>query len=270
MDVFSDEKAKQLPPTRGEFDHQIKFKEGAPDTIRCKVYQMNQAETKFTRNWIQDNLALGKIQESQSEITCPSFLIKKKNGTFRMVQDYRPINAWTILDKSPLPLIRTIVEDLEGMNLFSTFDIRSGYNNVLVKPEDRHKVAFKTTEGQYKPVVMPFGLINAPATFQRIINHYACPLQIKYGTKCFKVYLDDVLIATGKDDPTELHDQIVLEWLAICRKYQLFLQTEKCKFKQKQVDYLGLIIDGDKICPDPTKLKGLTKWPETLTSKGEV
>ena len=74
----------------------------------------------------------------------------------------------------------------------------------------------------------------------------------------------------GKDDPPELHDQIVQEWLAICQKYQLFLQNKKCKFKQAQVDYLGLIIDGDKIHPDPTKLKGLTDWPEVLTSKGEV
>ena len=118
-DIFLDEKAKQLPPTRGEFNHQIRFKEGAPETIQCKVYPMNHAETEFTRNWIQDNLA-GKIQESQSEITCPSFLIKKKNGTFCMVQDYKPINAWTIPDNSPLPLIITIVEDLEGMSLFST------------------------------------------------------------------------------------------------------------------------------------------------------
>lgn len=88
QDIFSEENAKQLPPSRGEFDHQILFKEGAPTTIRCKVYPMNRAETEFTRNWIQENLEAGKIQESQSEITCPSFLIKKKNGTFRMVQDY--------------------------------------------------------------------------------------------------------------------------------------------------------------------------------------
>ena len=174
-DVFSDEKAKQLPPTRGEFDHQIKFEKGAPETIKWKVYPMNWAETKFTRNWIQENLASRKIQESQSEITCPSFLIKKKNSAFQMVQDYWPINAWTIPDNLLLPLIRSIVEDLEGMNLFSTFDIWSGYNNVLVKPEDRHQAAFKTTEGQYEPVVMPFGLMNAPATFQWMINHYtAC------------------------------------------------------------------------------------------------
>ena len=269
-DIFSDEKAKQLLPTRGEFDYQIKFKSGAPETIKYKVYPMNRAETEFTRNWIQENLASGKIQESQSEITCPSFLIKKKNSTYRMVQDYQPINTWTIPDNLPLPLIRSIVEDLEGMNLFSTFDIQSGYNNILVKPEDRHWAAFKTTEGQYEPVVMPFGLMNAPATFQWMINHYAHPLQVKYGTKQFKVYLDDVLITTGKDDPPELHNQIVWEWLAICWKYQLFLQTEKCKFKQAQVDYLGLIIDGDKICPDPTKLKGLTNWPKVLSSKGEV
>ena len=103
-----------------------------------------------------------------------------------------------------------------------------------------------------------------------MINHYARPLQVKYGTKRFKVYLDDILIATGKDNPPELHDQIVWEWLEICWKYQLFLQTEKCKFKQAQVDYLGLIIDGDKIHPALTKLKGLMDWPEVLSSKGEV
>ena len=103
-----------------------------------------------------------------------------------------------------------------------------------------------------------------------MINHYMRPLQIKYGSRRFKVYLDDILIATGRNDPPELHDQIVREWLEICRKFQLFLQTEKCRFKQPQVEYLGLLIDGDKICPDPTKLRGLTEWPETLTSKGEV
>ena len=231
-DVFSEEGAKQLPPSRGEFDHSITFKEGAPSTIHCKVYPMNRAETEYMCNWIQENLAAGKIQESQSEITCPSFLIKKKNGTFRMVQDYRPINAWTVPDNTPLPLICTIVEDLEGMDLFSTFDIRSRYNNVLVQLEDRHRAAFKTTEGQFEPVVMPFGLMNAPATFQRMINHYARPLQIKYGTRRFKVYLDDILVATGKNNPPEMHDQIIREWLEVCRKYQLFLQIDKCRFKQ--------------------------------------
>ena len=187
-----------------------------------------------------------------------------------MVQDYQPINAWTIPDNLLLPLIQSIMEDLEGMNLFSTFDIRSGYNNILVKPEDQHCAAFKTTEGQYKPVVMPFRLMNAPATFQWMINHYARPLQVKYGTKWFKVYLDDILITTGKDDPPELHNQIVWEWLEICQKYQLFLQTKKCRFKQAQVDYLGLIIDGDKIHLDLTKLIGLMDWPKVLSSKGEV
>ena len=269
-DVFSEEGSKQLPPLQGEFNHRITFKEGAPSTICCKVYPMNCAETEFTRNWIQENLAARKIQESQSEITCPSFLIKKKNGTFRMVQDYRPINAWTVPDNTPLPLICTIVEDLEGMDLFSTFNIRSGYNNVLVRPEDRHCAAFKTMEGQFEPVVMPFGLMNAPGTFQRMINHYARPLQIKYGTRRFKVYLDDVLVATGKNNPLEMHDQIIREWLEICCKYQLFLQIDKCRFKQRQVEYLGLLIDGDKMRPDPTKLKGLTDWLEELTCKGEV
>ena len=107
-----------------------------------------------------------------------------------MVQDCWPINASTILDNMPLPLIWTIVEDLEGMDLFSTFNNRSRYNNILVRPEDQYHAAFKTTEGQSKPVVMPFRLMNTPGTFQRMINHYMCLLQIKYRTKRFKVYLD--------------------------------------------------------------------------------
>jgi hypothetical protein len=83
-------------------------------------------------------------------------------------------------------------------------------------------------EGQFEPVVMPFRLMNALGTFQRMINHYVYPLQIKYGTKQFKVYLDNMLITTGRDDPPEMHNQIIHEWLEICHKYQLFMQIEKC------------------------------------------
>jgi len=147
-----------------------------------------------------------------------------------------------------------------------TFDIWSGYNNILVKPEDRYWVAFKTTEGQYEPVVMPFGLMNTPATFQHMINHYACPVQVKYGTKHFKVYLDDVLITTRKDDPAELHDQIVQEWLAICYKYQLFLQTEKCKFKQAQSWLSGTDHWWGQDLPRPYKTKG-SDWMAQRTNQ---
>jgi hypothetical protein len=156
------------------------------------------------------------------------------------------------------------------MNLFSTFDIQSGYNNILVKPEDRHRAAFKMVEGQFKPIIMPFGLMNVPRTFQRMINHYTRPLQIKYRIRQFKVYLNNVLIAIGKEDPPEMHDQIIHKWLEICHKYQLFVQIDKCRFKQQQVEYLGLLINGDKIRLDPTKLKGIMEWPEVLISKGEV
>jgi hypothetical protein len=125
-------------------------------------------------------------------------------------------------------------------------------------------------EGQFEPIVMPFGLMNALGTFQQMINHYTQPLQIKYGTKRFKVYLDNVLITMGKQDSPELHDQIICDWLEVCWKYQLFIQIDKCQFKQPQVEYLRLLIDRDKIHPNPTKLKGIMEWPEVLTSKGEV
>ena len=127
------------------------------------------------------------------------FHIKKKDGTFCPVQDYRTLNKWTIPNKYPLPLITNLIHDLAGKTLFSKFDIRWGYNNIRIKEGDEWKAAFKTSEGLFEPTVMFFGLTNSPATFQTMMDDIFAE-EVAQGW--LKIYMDDAIIAT-EDDPIE-------------------------------------------------------------------
>ncbi len=134
----------------------------------------------------------------------PFFFIKKKDRKLRPVQDYRRLNEQTIHDMYPLPLIKTILEQLEGKSLFTKFDIQWGYNNIKIKEGDEWKAAFKTPKGLFEPQVMFFRLTNSPATFQRTMNHMFQEMKMQYLTKLF-IYMNDILIATCNN--IEQHQQ---------------------------------------------------------------
>ena len=265
-DVFSKEKAKRFPPKREE-DHEIKFMENVPKSFDAHTYKMDKHQTTFLRKWIDEELSKGFIRESKSPYPSPTFLIKKKNGDYRVVQDYQKLNSYTIPDKTPLPLIADLIEQLGGKTLFTKFDIRMGYNNIRIKDEDQEKAAFTTPLGQYEPMVMNFGLRNAPGTFIRTMNRLFRNVQNKYPGEV-QIYMDDILIATNKDKAR--HRQIVQEVLEVMRKESLFLKISKCEFEQNKVNYLGLILDESTIRPDPSKVAGLKEWPRTLKTVKEV
>jgi hypothetical protein len=184
-----------------------------------------------------------------------------------VVQDYKTLNEFTILDKHPLPLITNLIEQLHGKVLFTKFDIRMGYNNIRIAEGDQEKAAFTTPLGQYEPMVMNFSLCNAPATFIRAMTRVFRTLQNTYLGEIL-IYMDDILIATPNDLPQ--HRQLVREVLDIMRNESFFLKASKCEFEKKQVKYLGLILDGDTIKPDPVKVDGLKTWPRTLKTVLEV
>ena len=142
-----------------------------------------------------------------------------------------------IPDVSPLPLIGSIFEKLHGCTLFTKFDIQWGYHNIRIREGDQEKAAFKTTVGQYEPMVMNFGLRNAPATFQRLMNQVIRPVKAKYGEDV-QVYMDDIIIATRND--LGYHRDVVCTVLEAMRGTSLFLKPEKCEFEKEQVEYLGL------------------------------
>ena len=153
-----------------------------------------------------------------------------------------------------MPLTEEILDELAGTRYFTKLDMRSGYHQVRMKPEDEYKTAFKTHQGHYQFRVMPFGLTNAPATFQCLMNEVLAP----FLRKSVMVFLDDILIYSPSLDTHITHIRQVLDKL---REHQLYLKVTKCSFAQLQLDYLGHIISGEGVTTDPAKTAAMVNWP---------
>jgi hypothetical protein len=240
--VFSEEGAKRLPPTRVE-DMEITLKDDTPEQLDCKVYPLSQKEVEILRESLNEDLAKGYIKHGTSSYVSPIFFIPKKDGgELRMVIDYRKLNDMTKKDFYPLPNLRTELEKLSHHKLFSKFDVRAGYNNIRIKESDQHKAAFKTPLGTFIPTVMTFGFCNAPSIFQRAMNRDLEPLKQLYPNN-FANYMDDIAIGTD-DTPQgqELHEQIVHEFLNILKQHSYFLKVSKCEFEKEEMEFLGFLV----------------------------
>jgi reverse transcriptase-like protein len=211
---------------------------------------------------LAENLRLKRIRQSNSPYASGFFLIRKKDGKFHQVQDYRNLNKWMVPNRYPLLLINDLIYDLAGYRLFSKFDVRWGYNNIHIKKGNEWKAAFKTSEGLFELTVMFFGLTNLPATFQTMIDDIFCD-EIAQGW--LKIYMDD-LIVTSEEDET-VHQRQVDCVLQKIKDHDLFLKAKKCFFHKKQVEYLGVIIGQGKVEMDPVKVEGIAKWPTPTTVK---
>jgi hypothetical protein len=224
-------------------------------------------ETKSMRTFLTEQQVKGYITRLKLAWSSPFFYIKKQDGKLRPVYDYRKVNEWTVKDVYPLPRIDTIFDQMGDTKLMSKFDIRDGYYNIRIHPNSQWITAVKTDKGLFEVKVMPFGLCNAPAAFQRMADRIFADLKKKY-PRWVHWYLDDFLIVTP-DDP-ELHDQITKEYLEILEKESLFLKPEKCQFARKKIEFLGYVINQGTICIDPSKKHGLADWPRRLKSVREV
>jgi hypothetical protein len=198
-DVFSEKEAKRFPPIRDE-DHKIKFTNNVPKFFKGGVYSLTVKQTTFFRKWLNKELKKGFIRPSKSSYPSPTFLIEKKNGDYRVVQDYKTLNEFTVLDKHPLSLITNLIEQLHSKVLFTKFDICMGYNNIRIAEGDQEKAMFTTPLGQYELMVMNFGLCNAPATFVQAMTRVFRTLQNMYPGEIL-IYMDDILIAMPNDLP---------------------------------------------------------------------
>ena len=222
---------------------------------------------KQQKKFIDEHVKKGYIMESNSPYASPFFFQAKKMGKLRSIMDYRVLNSLTVRDTYPLPLINTILDQLQGKSLFTKFDIRWGYNNIRIKEEVQWKAAFKTPFGLYQPQVIFFGLTNSPTTFCPAMARMFRDLVNIYPTELF-VYMDNILIATNSD--LDHHRQIVNDVLELLAKESYFLRPSKCVFKQTHIKYLGLTVDGNKLAVDPAKAEGLKDWPRTLNKVKEV
>jgi hypothetical protein len=156
---------------------------------------MSESELAELRKQLQELLDKGFIRPSTSPYGAPILFVKKKDGSMRMCVDYRMLNKITVKNRYPLPRIDELLDRLHGAKYFSKLDLTSGYYQIRIKDEDIHKTAFRTRYGHYEFTVMPFGLCNAPATFQRLMNDVFRP----YLDKFVLVYLDDIFLNRRKN-----------------------------------------------------------------------
>ena len=203
---------------------------------------------------VQDMLDQDIVQPTSSPWASPIVLVKKKDGSMRFCVDYRRLNSITKLDVYPLPRIDETLDVLAGARFFTTLDLASGYWQVTVDPAAREKTAFVTHTGLYEFKVMPFGLCNAPATFQRLMEVVLAGLNRK---QCF-VYLDDILIISHNWEEHLENLQLVFDRL---RRAGLRLKPKKCTFAQRKALYLGHIISEEGIEVDPEKVEKVRNYP---------
>jgi hypothetical protein len=157
-------------PDRTEWDHKINLTSKAPKEISSKVYNMTPLEREELDRFLDENLASKRIKPLKSPYAAPCFFVPKKDKSLCLCQDYRKLNEVSVKDKTPLPLISEVLDQLKDAKYFNKLDIIWGYNNVQIKEGDEWKAAFLTNQGLFEPTVMFFGMSNSPTTFSRMIQ----------------------------------------------------------------------------------------------------
>ena len=227
---------------------------GDHSPVRQPVRRMPFALRKQVDQMVQEMIQDGVIQPSRSPWASPVVLVKKKDGKMRFCVDYRHLNRLTKLDVFPLPRIDDTLAMLSGAKYFTTLDLASGYWQVAMDPESQEKTAFNTYSGLYEFRKMPFGLVNAPATFQRLMEVVLHGLARR---GCLD-YLDDIIVI-GRT--LEEHNINLINVLQRLRKAFLKLKPPKCKIAQLEVEYLGHIVSQEGIRTDPKKLQAVKEFP---------
>ena len=228
--------------------HKIDTGDYAP--VNQMPYRLSPSDRENVQSQIETMLKQGIVRDSRSPWASPVILVDKKDGSKRFCVDYRKVNELTKKDRYPIPRVDDSLDLLAGNQYFTCLDLQSGYWQLPVAPEDIEKTAFITPVGLFEFTVMPFGLCNAPSTFQRAMDTVLAGL--KWQT-CI-VYLDDVLIFSP-DFATHLtHLESVFQRF---QKYNLKLKTEKCNFAQQQLRYLGYLVTPDGLLPDPEKIRAV-------------
>lgn len=258
-DAFSKKAADALPPSRPS-NHKLRFDGPEPSMKKAHLYKMSTQELEKMREYLVENLKKGFIKPSDSPYSSPVLFVKKKDGSLRFCIDYRQLNTLTKKDRYPLPLITETLDRLAQSSIFTKLDVRHAFNRVLIEPESTAWAAFRTRYGSFEPVVLPFGLCNGPATFQRYINTVLMDCLDNFCS----AYVDDVLIFSKTKKEHRQHIRIVLQKL---RDAGLQVDVRKCEFEVTRTTFLGFVISDKGIQVDPVKTAIIRDWKPPSTKR---
>ena len=247
ISIMTQEAAMELPK-HGPYDHVIDLKEGATPPWG-PIYALNETELAELRDWLKRMTDMGAIQRSKAPCSSPVIFVPKGHDRgLRLCIDYRGLNKVTIPNRYPLPNMDELKDRVRSAKWFTKLDLKNGFHLVRIKEGHEWKTAFRCRYGLFEYKVMPFGLINAPATFQAMMNHIFRDM-LDLGVV---IFMDDIMIyAVTRQE----HDQIVLEVLRRLKENRLCLSPDKCEWAQPQIEFLGYLVSGDGVEMTNDKVK---------------
>jgi hypothetical protein len=251
-EVFRDSLPEALPPERTT-SHEINTGDATP--VNINSYPMSDEKLREQMRQVEMLLQKGLIRPSASGWGFPVIFVKKANGTWRMCIDYRALNQLTAKNGYPLPRIHELLDRVGQAKVLTKIDLASGYWQIRMEKKSIEKTAFNTIWGKYEWLAMPFGLCNAPATFQTVMNEVLRPF---LGTFVV-VYLDDILIYS---DSMEDHYDHLEKVLSALHNSQLIAQPSKCVIAAKELEFCGHIVGSGRIRPLPAKVDVIRTWPK--------
>ncbi|KAL2035927.1 hypothetical protein VTO58DRAFT_101845 [Aureobasidium pullulans] len=249
--VFREELPKGLPKNRGVI-HIIETGDAKP--INTQAYQLNPQQLQEQQKQIEMLLQHGLIRESSSPWGSPVLFVPKPDNKWRMCVDFRALNLVTKKNGYPLPRVQDCLDAFAKAVWFTKLDLVSGFWQLLMDPGSVAKTAFNTIYGKYEFLVMPFGLCNAPATFQTLMNRVLRP----FLWKTCVVYLDDILIFSKSKRE---HAQHLQQVFAVLQQEKLFTSEKKCVIGVQKVEFCGHLITPDQTRPLQDKLNIIRTWP---------
>ena len=223
--------------------------------IRKRAYRIPECQKAPLKELLDKLTQEGIIQPSRSDWSAPLIMIPKKEaGKFRIVVDHRGLNTLLRRDNYPLPRIDDLLDNLKTAKRFTVLDLKSGFHQVPIHPDDVHKTAFVCAQGLFEFLRMSMGLANAPSCFQRMLESLFADMK----ALGVLIYIDDIIIYTETDEQHEILLEKVLKRLAQGR---LSLKPDKCQFFKKQVSYLGHLVSEEGIYPLYENIKKVLTYP---------
>lgn len=257
--VFRTELPSTTPPVREGIEHEIELKPGTK-SIHVPQWRQSPDQKKVIQEWTQEMVKAGIIRPSTSPFSAPTFCVKKPVG-WRIVHDFRRLNAATILPAIPMPRKEDTFDAMSGSYWFSCMDLLWGYYQVKLRESDIPFTAFSTPDGLFEYLVTPMGLSGSPGTFNRLLQKVFSDLR-----DCMRIYFDDIYVFTTSTDIQE-HLEALDRVLQRCEDQQLYIKLSKCQFCVDEIPCLGDFVGRNGVRMDPDKVNIISNWPIPQTKK---